>query len=189
MAGDWDERLSRISTVWTELRQAHDGPADAATVARRQLLERYGSAVRRYLMAAVRDPVAADDLAQEFALAVIRGEFHGADPGRGRFRDYVKTALFHLVSRWRRGQARQAKPLAQDSPEMAALAAPEGEPDRGFDEAWTAELVSRTWAALKSAQPTFHAVLHFRAKHPDLPSQQLAERLGEQLGKPLTPDN
>src|SRR5262245_7290227 len=164
MSAAWNDRLSRISTVWTELRQAHGGPDGAAAEARRHLLERYGSAVRRYLLAAVRDPVAADDLAQEFVLALIRGDFHAADPGRGRFRDYLKSALSHLVSRWRRGQARQAN-------------APVGDADRRFDEVWTAELVGRTWAALKAAQPAFHAVLHFRARHPDLPSQQAAARL------------
>ncbi len=58
---------------------------------------RYGGAVQRYLLASVRDPDAASDLAQEFALRFLRGDFHRADPGRGRFRDFVKRAIYHLM--------------------------------------------------------------------------------------------
>src|SRR3954462_2491056 len=90
-------RLSRISTMWTVLRTAHGGPTDAASAARELLLERYGGAGRRYLLGLLKAPHAADDLTQEFAVLVVTGKFQGADPSRGRFRNYVKTTLFHLV--------------------------------------------------------------------------------------------
>jgi DNA-directed RNA polymerase specialized sigma24 family protein len=45
----------------------------------------------------VRDPEVADDLAQEFALRFLRGDFQRADPERGRCRDYLKRALINLV--------------------------------------------------------------------------------------------
>src|SRR5262245_54311576 len=91
-----DNRLSRISTMWTVLRQAHGGATDTASAAKQLLLERYGGAVRRYLLGLLKDPHEADDLTQEFALLVVTGKFHGADPAKGRFRNYVKTSLFQI---------------------------------------------------------------------------------------------
>src|SRR5829696_7116124 len=92
------ERLSQIATAWTELFQAHRGPEPALGEARRRVLMRYHTAVYRYLLGAVRDRDVADDLFQEFALRLMRGAFRGADPDRGRFRDFLKTALGRLVT-------------------------------------------------------------------------------------------
>src|SRR5262249_15150088 len=48
--------------------------------------------------------------------------------------------------------------------------------------------LTRTWEALAREQPAFHTVLRFRAGNPKMPSQEMAEALGRQLGKPITPD-
>src|SRR5438128_969371 len=92
------QRLSQISTQWTMVFQAHQGSADAVSKAQQQLLERYSGAAYRYLLGAVRDPDVAAELCQEFALRFVRGDFRRASPERGRFRNYLKTALIHLVS-------------------------------------------------------------------------------------------
>jgi RNA polymerase sigma factor (sigma-70 family) len=181
-----DARLSQISTIWTILRQAHGGPADAVTAAQQFLLQRYGGAVHRYLLATLRDRHAADDLTQEFGLRLVRGDFHHADPQRGHFRNYVKTVLFHLISRYRKQQQTHIQPLASDSPELANLSARDEDADRRFQESWREELLARAWEALAEAQPIFYAVLRFRAAHPKLPSAQMAEQLARQLDKPLT---
>src|SRR2546425_10476465 len=107
-----EQRLSHIATRWSILLQAHQ-ETDAATQARQQLLERYCGAVYRYLLAAVRDHHAAEDLTQEFALRFVRGQFRLANPERGRFRDYIKTALFHLVDDYRARKGRLPAPIAQ----------------------------------------------------------------------------
>src|ERR1700730_60584 len=96
------QRLSRISTLWSLVCQAHEGPAEAANSARQQLLERYGDAIRRYLRKLLRDADAADEVFQEFALQLVRGDLRGADPQRGRFRQFVKGTLFHLVADYRK---------------------------------------------------------------------------------------
>ena len=62
-----NERLSKISTIWSVLRQAQTGVPEAAALARQLLLERYGGAVHRYLLGALRDATAADDLTQELS--------------------------------------------------------------------------------------------------------------------------
>jgi RNA polymerase sigma-70 factor (ECF subfamily) len=183
---DLNERLSKISTMWTVLRQAQAGTP--GTAAQQLLMQRYGGAVYRYLLGALRDPAAAEDLTQEFALALVRGDFRLADPARGRFRDYVKTVLFHLVSKYRKREQRQLRPLPPDSPELSALAAPPDDPDRAFRESWSQELLARAWAALQEVQPVFWAVLRLTTEHEKLSSQQMAQQLSRQLGKPLTAD-
>ena len=55
-------RLSSLTTYWSEVKLAHQGTADEASAARRQLLERYLGAVYRYLLGAVRDPDVANAL-------------------------------------------------------------------------------------------------------------------------------
>jgi RNA polymerase sigma-70 factor (ECF subfamily) len=181
--GGHGDRLSNISTSWTALRQAHAGEPDEAAAARTLLMERYGGAVRRYLRAALRDPHAADELTQEFALGLVSGALRHADPGRGRFRTYVKSALFHLVAKYRRRQSRQPGPLAADAPEPAA---PPEDGDRLFDEGWRAQLLDRAWQALAQAHSAGYTVLRFRASHPEMPSAEMAGALAGHLGKPLT---
>ena len=183
-----DRRLSSISTIWSALRQAHAGQPEVAAAAQRLLLERYGGAVHRYLLAALGDPSAADDLTQEFALCLVRGDFRQADPQRGRFRAYVKTVLFHLVSAYRKRQRKQPEPRPADSPALAGLGAPAEDSDRAFNDSWRDQLLGRAWEALARARPPFHAVLRFRAAHPKMPSHEMAERLGRELGKPVTAD-
>src|ERR687883_306983 len=114
------ERLSQISTAWTVFFQAHQAPEKAAQVARQQLLEQYGTPVYRYLRAATRDADAADELYQEFALRFVRGDFQRAHPDRGRFRDFLKTCLYHLVIDHQRRQSK--RPLALPAEEVAGAA-------------------------------------------------------------------
>jgi len=182
---DLNQHLSQISTMWTVLRQAHAGTGAEATAAQQLLLERYGGAVHRYLTRALGDVHAADDLLQEFALSLVRGSFRGADPERKRFRFYVKTVLFHMVSR--HGRKQRVKPLAADSSDLANLAAPVDD-DRDFDESWREQLLARAWEGLNRSQPLFHEVLRLRVQHPKMESAEMAEELGHRLGKSLTAD-
>jgi RNA polymerase sigma-70 factor (ECF subfamily) len=185
---DLDRRLSQIATSWTVLRAAHEGPEGEAAAARQLLLERYGPAARSYLRRALGDAHASDDLFQEFALALVRGAFRGADPRRRRFRHYLKTVLLNLVRRHHRRQKRRPQTRDPVGPELAGLAAAPADPKAEFDEDWRRQLLARAWDALAQSQPTFHAVLRFRADHPKMRSPEMAEELGRRLGKPLTPD-
>src|SRR4051812_11611421 len=97
-SGDPNQRLNQIGTLWSEILQAHNDPGEAGSAARRALWDRYGGAVHRYLLGALRDPDAADELKQEFAYRFLHGDLRGADRERGRFRDFVKGVLFHLVA-------------------------------------------------------------------------------------------
>jgi RNA polymerase sigma-70 factor (ECF subfamily) len=184
------DRLNRISTLWSIVHRAHQAPAEVAGPARRRLLDRYGGAVRRYLRRLLGDPSAADDVFQEFALRLLRGDLRGADPRRGRFRDFVKGVLFHLTADHRKQQLKWPGPLPAEG--AAAFADPRGvAPEDPFADSWRDELLARAWAALaetdaRTGQP-FFAVLRFRADHPDLRSPRMAEQLSARLGRRLTP--
>jgi RNA polymerase sigma-70 factor (ECF subfamily) len=178
------ERLSQISTLWATLQQAHDGPTERAGAACRDLLDRYGGAVHRYLLGALRDPEAANDLAQEFALRFVRGDFRRADAERGRFRDYLKTALSHLITDYHRQRQRWHQPLSPEGHEPAAPAESSADAEAAFQASWREELLECTWKALLQTNLRYHAVLRLRVEQPDLSSAQAAEQLSVQLGEP-----
>lgn len=180
-----DQRLSHITTLWTLLQDAHGEPADARFAAQRLLMQRYCRAVYRYLAGALRDDEAAMELFQEFALRFLRGDFHRADPERGRFRDYVKTALIHLVSEHHRARRAQPGPLPA---EVAAPSEPD-DSDARFLASWREELINRSWQALEKAKPAYHVVLLFHVQQPEAAASEAAAQLTAHFGKSFTADH
>src|SRR5438874_2663481 len=111
--GDSQQRLSKINTLWTVVRAAHEPASTAMGAAQHLLMERYCTAVHRYLLGALRDEEAADELFQEFALRFLRGDFRRTDAKKGRFRDYVRTVLIHLVNDHHRARKARPSPLPE----------------------------------------------------------------------------
>src|SRR5262249_11270582 len=113
-----------------------------------------------------------------------------ADPVRGRFRDYLKTVLFHLVASWHRGRNKQPRPFDPQEHEPPDVTAPSGASDREFLDNWRGEPLGQTWQALervgRQTGQLYHTLLSFRARNPDVKSEEMARRIGEQLGRPLT---
>src|SRR5215475_1632186 len=136
-----NQRLSLISTLWSLVCRANHASTEEAKAARQQLLERYGSAVRRYLRKLLHDPDAADEVFQEFALRLVRGDLRGADPERGRFRNFVKGTLFHLIADYRKQQRKWPGALPETAAALAADPA-DGEFDHQFVESWCDDLLA-----------------------------------------------
>ena len=185
-------RLSHITTLWTLVRKAHKPGSDTGG-AQEALMRRYGGAVHRYLLGALRDPHAADELFQEFSLRFIRGDFHRANPEKGRFRDFVKTSLFHLIVDYQKAQKRKPRQFSDNAPEPAAPPSDPADCDREFLQSWRDELLDRAWIALaedseQAGQPHYQ-VLRYRAENPGSTSTQMAEQLSAKLGKKLTPES
>lgn len=186
---DLESHLSQIQTLWTLVREANAGSAEKGT-AQRQLIDRYGGAIRRYLRGVLRNSEAADEVFQEFAIRLVHGDLSGADPERGRFRHFVKGVLFHLVADHHRRQQRHPHQLNSAVPEPAvADQLPEDE-DRAFQASWRDELLARSWQGLEAneqatGQP-FFTVLRFKVDHPAMPSAKMAEELSARLGKRIT---
>jgi DNA-directed RNA polymerase specialized sigma24 family protein len=187
MAAREDERLSQIATRWSLLRQAHAADGDARSTAQAELLLRYHAPVYRYLRGLVRDEAQAEELCQEFALRFLRGDFRHADPGRGRFRSYLKSALHHLAGERTR---RRPDPLPLPGDYASATPDPPADEAEHFHDLWRKELLNRAWSALEGqsaeAGDRLYEVLRLKADDPARTSVALAEGLTRRHGRPFT---
>ena len=185
-----DLRLSRIETLWSVVRQANEGSVEKARQAQQTLLDRYGGAVRRYLLGSLRSEDAADEVFQEFALKLVSGAFQKADASHGRFRSFLKTTLFHLIVDYqRRGKRNATRALLGDTPDRPFCEDRLAEEDRAWTRSWREELLAKGWAALAQTEQStgtpYYTVLRFRSEHPDLRSQEIADQLNGKVGKKL----
>jgi RNA polymerase sigma-70 factor (ECF subfamily) len=187
---DRDPRLCSISTLWSVVLRAHDDQPEAARAAQRQLLERYGPAVRRYLLCCLPDEESAEELYQEFILRFLSGDFRKADPSKGRFRNYLKTVIYHMLCGHRRQNQNRPVALRPDVADPAVEQPLEQAMDATFLESWRKELLDRCWAALARAEQQggqpYDTVLRVRADNPEVRSPQLAELVSARLGRPLS---
>lgn len=189
--------LADMATQWSRVLQAGQVEGDSAAAARNELLLRYHEAVLRYLRTELRDDNAADAVYSNFALRVLEADrfLQRADPGRGRFRDYLKTVLKHMVADQYRERQRENRKRDPFSPEhdQASDAAPIDEEDQRFLSCWRQELINKTWEALAQAEKRtgqpYAVLLRLQEEQPELRSAQLAEHLTQKLGKPFTAVN
>jgi len=189
-----ETHISQLQTRWSLVRQAHGEDPAAARDALTMLVHRYQTAVYRYLLCLVRQSDVADELFQEFALKLARGDLRNASSERGQFRKYLKTVLFSLVRNHHSKKLQQQR-LQERIGVNADTDLADSDPSDDFDNAWRSALLSRTWAALRDRDQRtgqhFFEVLHLRAENPELKSSQMAEQLN-QAGKfepPLSAEN
>lgn len=177
-------------TMWSGVFEGR-GQDDAARQARNALLVRYHEAVYKYFLAKIRDPHAAQELYSNFALKLIETDrlIKNADPGRGRFRHYLKAALHHMVMDYYRGRNRRG-PIIEPG-EFDVAAPDEGDRD-GFSSIWRQALLDQAWRVLEAQEQktgqTHYSVLRAQRDNPDLGAPQLAQRLTAKLGRPFTAD-
>lgn len=179
-------RLEDINTRWSLLRLAHQSAVSQAGPARETLVLAYARAIRAYVGAIVRDTGDADELAQDVLVRMLRGDFSGADPNRGRFRDLLKVAV--------RNQARTFLTKKQRRTgvdfDVDLAASKDEETDSAWDETWRNTVLENTWAALQAYEKSHrgsvtYTVLKLRVDYPDDDSPRLAERLSRAIGKPV----
>jgi RNA polymerase sigma-70 factor (ECF subfamily) len=195
LESDTGQDISDIATMWTVVRDAHGlTGGDAAKVSRAQqvLMERYSGSVYRYLRGALHDQHAADDLFGEFTLRFLQGAFRNANPEKGRFRDFVKTALYHLICDYQNKAKRAPHQLLEDSSGGGPAAPDLCYDEEEFVESWRNDVLSRAWQALETESKTrghnHYRVLRLRAQCPELSSRQIADRLTAETGEPVTDD-
>jgi RNA polymerase sigma factor (sigma-70 family) len=185
-----DPYLSQLSTEWSLVFLAHGGSPEQAASAQVELMGRYAGAVHRYLLGAMHDRDAASELDQEFALRFLRGDFHRADPARGRFRDFVKRSLRNLMIDHRRRGSSRPRTMGDDLPEPIDQLTGDEDFDRRFMASWRSELMERAWEALARLEETsgqpYHTVLRMKVENPELHSPELAERLSGPLGRTIS---
>lgn len=179
--------LTWIPTTWSKILEGR-GAGDQASRARNDLLVRYHEAVFHYFRLKIKDVHAAQELYGNFALRLIESDqlIRNADPARGRFRDYLKTALHHMVvDHYRRlGRQKKVQRLEIDVP------GPEPKPD-DFDPVWRQELLNQAWKTLEEADRAsgqlHYLVLRYQSDHPEARAPSVAEWLADRCGRPFTP--
>jgi RNA polymerase sigma-70 factor (ECF subfamily) len=183
------EHLSQIETI---VRCLQDGKRQDAggEEARRQLALLYYGAAYRYLLGCLRDPDVAQELATEFAIRLMQGEYiKHAKPEKGRFRDYLKRCLSNLATdHWRR--KRNVQSLPEDSAAYSPQDTPSFESDEQFLSSLREELVACAWKGLAACErdtgTPYETVLRLKTQQPELRSVQIAGQLSDTTGKPLT---
>ncbi len=186
-------KLSQIETIWDVVRQAHCDESQMVRSAQNVLLDRYGNAAHRYLLGALRDKDAADEVYQEFALRLVRGDFHRAAPERGRFRSFIKSILYRMVVDFYRKSNRN--PISHSMEQSLEPVAPGEllEREKQFDEICRDKLLAQTWDGLmaverKTGKPMY-TTLRLRVDQPELRSQDLAKELSKKLERRISPTN
>lgn len=180
------ESLAQIATQWSLLRLAHENAVVGSQAARQALLLRYSRAVRRFVGLLVKDAAAADDVAQDAMVRLMRGDFANADADRGRFRDLLKHAIRNMVRNYWSRENRRAG-IELDEQQFAA--SDDAQSDLWLQQ-WTSVLLETAWRALEDYQKRTpgsmaYTVLRLRADHADEDSEQLAQLLSRSLGRPL----
>lgn len=181
-------RLEGIPTRWSLVQLAHATSPQNATAARQVLVLRYAKSIRRYVGGIVRNSEDADELAQEVVMRLMKGDFAGADPTRGRFRDLLKTATRNMVhNHWAKANRRKTADADLD------LVGKDDADDPQWVVEWQTNVLDHAWQALKEFErksPTSPAytLMKLRTEFPDASSDELAEKLGAKTGTAVRAD-
>ena len=183
-------KLEGIETQWSLVRQAHDTPTPTSgsdiETARKSLVLRYSTAIRKFVAAIVRDPIDADEVSQELVLKLMRGDFAGADPDRGRFRDFLKTATRNAIKNYWSARSRRRETDIAQGPDPESVASDQ------LDEIWTQScrnnILQISWSRLEKFEQKIpgnasYRLLKLRTDHPDWSIEQISKQLSSELGR------
>jgi RNA polymerase sigma factor (sigma-70 family) len=169
--------LGNISTHWSAL----SNPG--------QFVVRYAGAIRHLLYQILRNSHDADDVLQDFLLGVTQHGFPCAQPGRGRFRNYLFVAVRNAALKYL--EKKRSRQQREERLDPAAAATGPGEE---WVEEWRRCILNRALAALhhhqrQSAGNLAHTVLTVRIEHPDADSSFLAEETSRRCGRTVRADS
>jgi DNA-directed RNA polymerase specialized sigma24 family protein len=174
-------RLEQITTVWSML-------GDPA-----QFIMRYAPAIQAYFAAIITNRDDAEEAIQEFLLRVTKSGFTNANSERGRFRDYLKTAVRNAaLAQLRKESARTRHRQSLPAPAPASASAD----DESLEQEWVAEwrkcVLDRSWRALERYEASNagsaglpHTTLRLVVEYPDRDSKSLAAQATQLTGQRL----
>ena len=119
----------------------------------------------------------------------------GSGRPRGRRAPPRKTIVYRLMIDYRRRKGRDGRQqmLAVDPEARPATEDPLANSDELFLSSWRDELLARTWRGLEDFERTsgspYFTALRLRVDAPEIRSPELAARLTERLGKPISAEN
>lgn len=177
-------------TMWSKVLRTRDD----ATVktALDQLCRAYWQPVVGYVRALGCSYDEAEDVAQDFFSLFLRREgFQKAEQARGTLRSYLKAAIRHHVSHWRRDHVTQKRgsgvaPLALD--DLSHEPAETADAAERYDEEWALTLLQRALQELKESyarrgkEALFHHLKPCLMSTEDSAGTALATELGMTRG-------
>ncbi len=172
-----EDRLDGLETNWAMIREACRETTLHAAPARAALVIRYLPAISSYVTAIVRNDDLGQDLTQDVCARLMKGDFSTVDEQRGRFRDYLKTAVRNVArSHWRREKVRATETLPE------ALTSRNSEDEQRWVAAWRTTVLEMTWRAMEAWERNTDGaigatLLRIRAEHPDAPIAHIGTQL------------
>jgi RNA polymerase sigma factor (sigma-70 family) len=181
-------RWEAQATRWSIVQVAHGKEIGDAAQARQYLVLRYAPAIRSFVFGFIRDEHQADDVAQDVMVRLLQGDFAGADPSKGRFRDLLKTAVKNMVRNlWDKQKVRRAVDI--DDIDFGEF----GNEDSLWEQGFGSRILDLAWKQLQAYEHSNLGSLPFtllklRTAFPDDTSAQLSEKLSLALGRSFRPD-
>lgn len=178
-------QLEGIETNWSLIALACRNTSNVAIPARSALVLRYLPAIQTYIRSIVRSRDAADDLAQDVCVRIMRGDFAGADPSRGRFRGFLKTAVRNQVRNF------AARERVRFTVELSSEMALSPSDERAWVRAWREAVVDMVWRAMEApgrgrADSVSTRLLKLRVEHPELSIEELGRSLNPDQTEPVS---
>ncbi len=189
-----DSRISRIQTQWSMVQQAGMSKSDlGAVLARAELASRYAGAIYRYLKRLLSSPQDAEDVAQEISMLILNGSLSGADPQKGRFRDYMKTIVINAARAHKKKSARQnEKGRTMDAETLESLAEPAVD-QSVWEECLRDDLIAQAMKKLtqqdEQSGQFYAAVLSWKIQNPGVGADELAKFLTFVSERSVTVEN
>jgi RNA polymerase sigma-70 factor (ECF subfamily) len=173
-------RLDHISTHWCSLNEP------------RLFLVRYARAICNYFHALIKNDHDAQEVSQEFMLRAVKDGFPNACPDRGRFRDYLKTAVRNAaITFLKRAQPAKVDEATPPPFKLADLEDTRASMDQEWIAEWQGCILARAWHALedyeqRAPSSLYYTVLRLAVDYPEESSQALAHRANVFAGRPMT---
>ncbi|HKS16056.1 MAG TPA: sigma-70 family RNA polymerase sigma factor [Planctomycetota bacterium] len=147
-----EPRAEFQSTLWSVVLRAREGNAEERRAALERLCEIYWPPLYAYLLRKGHPRDQAQDLVQGFFAYLLEKELMDrADPERGRFRNFLKSALKNFLADEHRAAGRQKRgggkiriPIDAEVAPLEEMAAAPGHetPEACFDRAWANEILA-----------------------------------------------
>jgi DNA-directed RNA polymerase specialized sigma24 family protein len=157
------------------------------------VLQWYGKAIRCYLENLIgRDD--AEEVVRCFAVKILRGDLAKWE-GKGRFRDYIKAAVYHAAMDFHRGRRRQSREKQVE--DLATFADPASAAASSTD-CWLGlcrgTLLEWALESLREFQDShadnvFYTLVRLLDEDPAATADELAQGLSRATGRKYTVDN
>ncbi len=185
-----ESHISRIQTRWSIVIEARKLETEKGQLARATLAGRYTGAILGYMTKILGCPSTAEDLAHEVAVLILSGKLAGANPEKGRFRDYLKTVVINTARRYLKEQAREEK-------RVSAFSVEEVETQAHSDDLWAQclreDLLDQALDDLRGYEETsgkpYASILDWRTSEPTGDSTQLADFIFRRTGSQINSAN